>query len=215
MNRLLLQLAVWLVAAITVSGQEVYKDPDVCNLYVNLSSLFNNTDLESSEAILGFQELTWRPYEEQEESPCVYLTGTENRQLFIQIETDGELCIDTDIGNVPCSSGRIERCVTSAVGSGENQYIYFTCTQSCSTSSFPFKYRVIESADTGNLEYWCNDINSAPNDLYPEDIIYQQVGGTGVSFSRTFQQTPEPVGGSAVGILSSKFVLLLALAILL
>ena len=215
MSRLLVQLALLLAAAFIVSGQTIVKDPSFCTAYQNLSSLFSNTNTSVSETILGFQEMVWRPYEEQEESPCVYLTGTENRHIFIQVETEGEMCIDIETGDSSCGSGKIERCSESAVISGARQYIYFTCQQSCSTSSFPFLFRVIQSAASGNLEYWCTDIPGAPNDVYPQDVIYEEVGGTGISFSRTFQQTPDPVGGSAAGILINKIVLLLALALLL
>ena len=215
MSRLLLQLALSLATAFMASGQTIEKDPNFCTAYQNLSQLFNNTDSSVNEVILGFQEMTWRPYEEQTQSPCVYLSGTENTQIFIQVETEGELCIDIETGDSTCGSGTIERCGSSPVSTGVRQYIYFTCLQSCSTSSFPFLFRVIQSASSGNLEYWCTDIAGPPNDVYPQDVIYEQVGGTGVSFSRTFQQTPAPVGGSATGIIINKFVLLLLLAVLL
>ena len=202
-------------AIVLVSSQEVLKNPDFCSQYQNMSDLFNNTNSTVNTIILGFQEETWFPFEEQESSPCVYLTDTENRQIFVQVQTTGQLCIDIDTASV-CGSGTIELCDLSAVTSASAlQYVYFTCQGSCSTSSVPLLYRVIQSANTGNLEYWCDEIAGAPNNVYPQDVIFDQFGGTAVSFSRDFEETSAPIPDSAHVVISCLIMVsLLALIVL-
>ena len=194
------------------------KDPDRCTVYANQSSLFSNENSSFNEIILGFQELTWQPYEIQTFSPCVSLTGTADTQLFVQVETltDDQLCIE--IGEVSsCGSGELELCTSSVVAGGVTEYVYFTCMTSCSTSGVTFLYRIIQSASESsqNLEYWCADIPSEPNDRYPKDVIIGQAGGTAVSYSMSFEQTPAPQGGSVISLSSLSLILTLLICSLL
>ncbi|KAI6656835.1 hypothetical protein LOD99_16138 [Oopsacas minuta] len=214
-SKVVLCLALTVSAVILISCQTVVKDPNFCSEYQNQSSLFNNTDPDVSNIILGFQLMTWQPYEEREESPCVYLTDTQNRHIFVQVETRGDLSIDIEPVSGNTGTGEIEACSPSTVGNEERQYIYFVCRQSCSTSGFPFYYRIIqsESEEIGNLEYWCAVIPSAPNNRYPQDIINEQAGGTAISYSMTFQQTPGRMGGNATGIIGSLSLILALLVI--
>ena len=216
--RALLCLVLTVSAVTLISCQTVVKDPARCSPYVNRSSLFTNENSSFNEIILGFQELTWQPFEIQTYSPCVSLTGTTSTQLFVQVETltDDLLCIE--IGEVTsCGSGKLELCTDSVVTSGGIEYVYFTCQTSCSTSGVPFQYRIIQSASesSGNLEYWCANIPSEPNDKYPNDVLIDQVGGTAISYSMTFEQTQATRTSGSVLLSSLSLILALLVSLLL
>ena len=209
-------LVLTLSAVTLISCQTVEKEPSECSPYVNESSLFTNENASFNQIILGFQEETWQPYEIQTFSPCVSLEDTAGTQLFVQVETstNDELCIE--IGATSnCGTGEVELCADSEATGSETEYVYFTCQSSCSTNSVAFLYRIIQSANSGNLEYWCGDIAAEPNDKYPKDVQREQAGGTAVSFTVTFQQTPEPQGGGSVLSLSSLSLVLALLVCLL